>query len=163
MDIGSFLQRDDVLITVHATNKRQLLQELARVFAEKSGLPQQEIFQALSQRERLGSTGMGKGLAIPHARLPALTKAVSVFVRLPTPIAFDSLDDTPVDLVFGLIAPVAGHEAHLDALARISRQLRGDEVRERLRSAGTSESIYSLLTANDDIPLIQRNSSREQA
>jgi len=108
---------------------------------------QREIFETLLQRERLGSTGVGNGIAIPHGKLPNLGKLVGLFARLEKPIDFESLDGEPVDLVFLLLAPEAAGADHLKALARVARMLRDPDVVEKLRATRDAALMYNLLTA----------------
>ena len=118
---------------------------IAEIAARKLGLDAGEILDALTEREAAGSTGVGYGVAAPHARLDGLDGIRGVFVRLEQPVDFDSVDDTPVDLVFALFAPKDAVTDHLRALARVSRLMRQAELREQLRQARTTDAIYALL------------------
>lgn len=146
MDIVDLLAPEAVLPAVKAQGKKQLLQELADHAAKITGLPERRIFETLIQRERLGSTGMGQGIAIPHGRLAGLSKIVGVFARLDTPISYEAVDNQPVDLVFLLLAPDGSGGDHLKALARVSRLLRNHAACEKLRAASKPEVLYALLT-----------------
>lgn len=150
MDIASFLSADAVVATSAAGTKRQVLQEVARQAAKKTGLAEREVLCALVDRERLGSTAMGNGIAIPHARLGKLDKLHAIFVRLQSPVAFDAPDEQPVDLLFTLLAPADRHADHLRAMARVSRLLRDSHSCGKIRQAVTAEVIYNLLTAEDE-------------
>lgn len=131
---------------LEAKTKKQALQDLAHKAAELTGTDARAIFDSLLQRERLGSTGIGRGIAIPHARLPGLKRICSVFARLQAAIEFDSLDGEPVDLIFLLLAPEHAGADHLKALARISRLLRETATIEKLRAAKDRAALYAVLT-----------------
>jgi PTS system nitrogen regulatory IIA component len=146
MEITDLLVPEAVLPSIRAHSKKQLLQELATRAAHLTGLPERRIFEILFERERLGSTGMGQGIAIPHGRIAGLPRIVGLFARLETPIAYDAIDDQPVDLVFLLLAPEDAGADHLKALARVSRLLRNQATCERLRAANKPEVLYALLT-----------------
>jgi PTS system nitrogen regulatory IIA component len=146
MEIVDLLAPEAVLPTFKAQGKKQLLQEMAAHAAQLTGLPERRIFETLIERERLGSTGMGQGIAIPHGRLTGLLKITGVFARLETPIAYDAVDNQPVDLVFLLLAPDGAGADHLKALARVSRLLRNQATCEKLRAASKPEVLYALLT-----------------
>jgi PTS system nitrogen regulatory IIA component len=145
MNIGDLLDRASIAPRVSAASKRQALSVIAEIAARSFGLKAPEVFEALMEREAVGSTGVGQGTAIPHARLPGLGRLRGVFVRLDQPIAFDAVDDAPVDLVFALLAPPEASGEHLRALARISRGLRRAELREQLRKARGADAIHALL------------------
>ena len=146
MEISDLLAPEAVSASLNAQSKKQLLQELAERAAQITGLPERRIFETLIERERLGSTGMGQGIAIPHGRIAGLPKIVGLFARLETPIAYEAVDDQPVDLVFLLLAPEDAGADHLKALARVSRLLRNKQTCEKLRAASKREVLYSLLT-----------------
>src|SRR5512142_33043 len=146
MEITDLLAPEAVLSNLKAQGKKQLLQEMAERIAPISGLPERRIFETLIERERLGSTGMGQGIAIPHGRLSGLNKIVGMFARLETPIAYDAVDNQPVDLVFLLLAPEGAGADHLKALARVSRLLRNQSATEKLRAAKSPEALYAILT-----------------
>jgi PTS system nitrogen regulatory IIA component len=145
MDISGLLERDAVAARVSATTKRQALAVMADIAARRLGREPQEVLEALVEREQQGSTGVGQGVAVPHARLEGLDRMVGVFVKLENPVPFDAVDDRPVDLLFGLFAPKAAGVDHLRALARVSRLLRQGELREQLRQARTVDAVYALL------------------
>ena len=146
MDITDLLAPEAVIPSLRVHSKKQLLQELASRASGLAGLPERRIFETLFERERLGSTGMGQGIAIPHGRLAGLPRIVGLFARLETPIAYDAIDDQPVDLVFLLLAPEDAGADHLKALARVSRLLRNPVTCEKLRAANKPEVLYALLT-----------------
>lgn len=146
MEIVDLLVPEAVLPTLKTQGKKQLLQELSSHAAKLTGIPERRIFETLIERERLGSTGMGQGIAIPHGRIPGLTRIVGIFARLETPIGYDAVDNQPVDLVFLLLAPENSGADHLKALARVSRLLRNQSACERLRAASKAEVLYALLT-----------------
>jgi nitrogen PTS system EIIA component len=146
MELGDLLSPQAVFPSLRAKDKKQALQEMAQKAATLTGLDAREIFETLLQRERLGSTGVGRAIAIPHGRMPALTRIVSVFARLEEPIDFEALDDEPVELIFLLLAPEHAGADHLKALARISRLLREPLTIEKLKSAKDRAALYSVLT-----------------
>lgn len=147
MPLADFLAPNAVLPMLRASSKKQALQELAQQSGLLLGREQREIFETLLQRERLGSTGVGGGIAIPHGKLPKLDKLFGLFARLEKPIDFESLDGEPVDLVFLLLAPEAAGADHLKALARVARMLRDPEIVAKLRATRDAGAIYTLLTA----------------
>jgi PTS system nitrogen regulatory IIA component len=146
MEIVDLLTPSAVLPMLKAQGKKQLLQELAEHAARLTGIPERRIFETLVERERLGSTGMGQGIAIPHGRLAGLAKIIGIFARLEVPIGYDAVDNQPVDLVFLLLAPESSGADHLKALARVSRLLRNQSTCEKLRATSKSEVLYALLT-----------------
>ncbi len=145
MEIGDLLSRSAVAVKATAPSKRHLLHGLADLAAPVVGAPSQAIFEGLMEREALGSTGLGGGVAVPHARLAGVSRVTGVFVKLDQPVAFESVDDLPVDLIFGLFAPVDAGAEHLRALAAVSRLLRRADVRDRLRQARSADSLYAML------------------
>jgi nitrogen PTS system EIIA component len=146
MEITDLVTPDSVVPHLKAASKKQALQDLARHACSIAGVDERSIFDALLERERLGSTGVGLGIAIPHAKLSGLTELHGVFARADSPIDFDAIDEQPVDLVFLLLAPESAGADHLKALARVSRLLRNHDVCEKLRGAESAEAIYALLT-----------------
>jgi len=147
MPLSDLLVPKAVFPSLRANNKKQAIQELSAKAAELIGRDEREIFETLLQRERLGSTGVGNGVAIPHCKLPKLDKLVGLFARLTKPIDFEALDGEPVDLVFLLLAPEAAGADHLKALARIARLLRDDQIARKLRAARDADTVYAMLTA----------------
>ena len=137
---------ESVLACVKASGKKSLLAELAAKAAPLFKLDERRLFDRLLERERLGSTGIGGGIAIPHGRMPGLDKPVGLFARLGHPVDFDSIDERPVDTVFLLLAPEGAGADHLKALARVSRLVRAPQVSERLRTAHDGAAIYAILT-----------------
>ena len=146
MEIADLLAPEAVLASLKISGKKALLQEMAERAAKLTGLPERRIFETLIERERLGSTGMGQGIAIPHGRIAGLSKIVGLFARLDTAIGYEAVDDQPVDLVFMLLAPDAAGADHLKALARVSRLLRNQQACEKLRAATKPEALYAILT-----------------
>ncbi|MGD9741227.1 MAG: PTS IIA-like nitrogen regulatory protein PtsN [Dongiaceae bacterium] len=146
MEIAELLSPESVIPNLRATSKKQVLQELARRSAEATGLHERAIFDVLLERERLGTTGVGHGIAIPHGKLAELKKLFGLFARLEQPVDFDAIDEQPVDLIFLLLAPETAGADHLKALARVSRLLRDRAVCEKLRGANQPEALYALLT-----------------
>lgn len=152
MDIGELLVRDGIVLKSGASSKRQALHVLASAAAQALGQDEIRVFDALMEREALGSTGLGSGVAVPHARLSGLDSVKAVFVRLDTPVAYDSVDDRPVDLMFALFAPPKDGAEHLRALAAVSRALRSPELREQLRQARTEDAIHALFVRDANVP-----------
>ncbi len=146
MEIAELITLEGVVPNLRATSKKQALQDLARRAAEITGLAERAIFDVLIERERLGTTGVGNGIAIPHGKLASLNRIYGLFARLEKPVDFDSIDEQPVDLIFLLLAPESAGADHLKALARISRLLRDKAVCEKLRGTETAEGLYALLT-----------------
>ncbi len=134
-----------IIPALKAASKKQALQELSERAADLSGLPARDILDALIQRERLGSTGTGDGIAIPHAKLPKAQSIFGIFARASRPIDFESLDGAPVDLIFLLIAPESAGADHLKALARLARMLRDPTATAKLRAARDVDAIYAVL------------------
>ena len=149
MEITDLLTFERVISSLRAPSKKQALQELSRRAAEITGLHERAIFDVLLERERLGTTGVGSGIAIPHGKLSDLEELFGVFARLENPIDFDAVDEQPVDLIFLLLAPESAGADHLKALARISRLLRNRTVCERLRAATDQHSLFALLTGEN--------------
>jgi PTS system nitrogen regulatory IIA component len=145
MDIEDLLDRRAITPKVHAPNKRQALSLIAETAARLYGLEASDVLDALLARETLGSTGVGSGVAIPHARLAGLRRMRGVFMRLETPVEYDAVDGQPVDLLFALLAPPEAGADHLLALARVSRLLRQAELRKQLRLSKTPDAIHALL------------------
>jgi PTS system nitrogen regulatory IIA component len=146
MPLTDLLTPQAVMPALKVNSKKQALQELAARAAALCGRSDREVLDVLAQRERLGSTGIGNGIAIPHGKLPKLERLFGVFARLDRPIDFEALDGQPVDLLFLLLAPEAAGADHLKALARVARLLRDPEVARKLRESRDSEAIYAVLT-----------------
>jgi PTS system nitrogen regulatory IIA component len=146
MDMHDLVTPERIIPGLRATSKKQALQELARIAAQTVGLHEKAVFEVLLERERLGSTGVGNGVAIPHGKLPGLKRLYGFFARLGSPIDFEAVDDQPVDLIFLLLAPETAGADHLKALARISRLLRDKDTCEKLRGSDSGDALYALLT-----------------
>lgn len=146
MEIVNLLTPDGIVPNLHATSKKQALQELAKHAAEVTGLHERVVFDVLLERERLGTTGVGNGIAIPHGKLSGIDRLHGVFARLETGIDFEAIDERPVDLIFMLLAPENAGADHLKALARVSRLLRDTVICEKLRGSDKAEALYALLT-----------------
>lgn len=149
MNLGDLIGPEAVQPSLKAKDKKQLLAELAVCASSISGLQEREIFDVLLQRERLGSTGLGQGVAIPHGKMSGLQQIVGVFARLAEPVDFDSADGEPVDIVFLLLAPEGAGADHLKALARISRLLREGAAVQKLRSSRDVAALHAVLTQED--------------
>ena len=148
-DLSDLLLPETVLERLPVANKKALFQQLATVAASAYGLDAAAIVERLSAREKLGSTGFGAGVAVPHAKLPGLSHVVGVFAKLAQPIDFQAVDDLSVDIVFLLLSPVDAGAVHLRALARVSRRLRERGFVDKLRGAGSPDALYALLTADE--------------
>lgn len=148
MKIADILSSDAVLYNVKAKSKKQLLTELAEMAAKKTGLESAVVLDALIERERLGTTGIGMGVALPHTRLAKLKKIFCGFATS-EPVDFDSVDNKPVDLVFILLVPEEAGADHLKALARLSRLLRNEQTVASLRTAESAKDLYRLILEND--------------
>ena len=146
MNLSDIISADAVLPNLKAQSKKQLLQELSQHLGSDLAIDQRIIFETLLTREKLGSTGLGQGIAIPHGRLPSITKVHGLFAKLAVPVDFESVDGEPVDLVFVLLSPDHAGADHLTALARISRMLRAPATLAKLRGATTAEGLYAILT-----------------
>lgn len=147
MELSDLLTRDHVVAQLDAKSKKQALQELSNLAAAGCSVDAREIFETLLQRERLGSTGVGHGVAIPHGKFEKLDKLCGIFAKLDQPIDFDAMDNTPVDLIFLLLAPESAGADHLKALARIARTLRDPAIAAKLRGADNAEAIFAALNA----------------
>ena len=146
MPLLDFLDPRAVLPALRVNGKKQALQELASQAARLTGLPDSAIYEALLQRERLGSTGIGEGIAIPHGKLPSLTRIFGLIARLDKPVDFEALDDQPVDVLFLLLAPEGAGADHLKALARVARVLREPGLIERVRATRDATALYAIMT-----------------
>ena len=146
MMITDLVAPEAILPALKVNSKKQALQELAARAAELTGQSERAIFEVLLQREKLGTTAVGYGIAIPHGKLPKLDRIFGLFARLAKPIDFESLDDQPVDLIFLLLAPENAGADPLKALARIARVLREPGVAQRLRTATDADALYVLIT-----------------
>lgn len=151
MEIADLLIPRGVLAQLRVSNKRAVLQEIARRAGNMTGIAERRIYDVLAERERLGSTGIGRGLAVPHGKLPELTRLYGLFARLERPIPFEAIDDQPVDLVFALLAPADAGAEHLRALARVSRLLRNGAICQKLRGTDNADALYALLTDRSEI------------
>ena len=146
MELGDLIRPEAVIPALKAKTKKQALQELSEKAAKLTGVSARDILETLLQRERLGSTAVGRGIAIPHGRLPELKGIFSMFARLEQPIEFEAVDEEPVDLIFLLLAPEHAGADHLKALARISRLLREPHTSERLRASRDAGALHTILT-----------------
>ncbi|MBU0584526.1 MAG: PTS IIA-like nitrogen regulatory protein PtsN [Alphaproteobacteria bacterium] len=146
MDLSDLIEVPAIMPALKANSKKQLLQLLAERASAITGIPEREIFDTILQRERLGSTGVGNGIAIPHGKLGGVEQISGVFARLETPIDFEALDDQPVDLVFLLLAPEGAGADHLKALSRIARVLRDADTVAKVRGTRDATAIHALLS-----------------
>jgi PTS system nitrogen regulatory IIA component len=150
MELSEIVTEHAVLSCTGVKSKRQLFEILAKKAAELTNHPYEDILSALTEREELGSTGLGNGIAIPHGKLKGLDGVAAVFVRLDEPIEFDAVDDQPVDLVMMLLAPIGAGADHLKALSRVARMLRTEAVVEQLRHETDPARIHAVLIAPDE-------------
>jgi nitrogen PTS system EIIA component len=146
MELSEIIGVEAVRAPLKATSKKKLLQDLAEFAEQVYGLSSETVYTALLDREGLGPTGVGRGVAIPHARFEGVDHVVGLFVRLEKPVDFEAIDRQPVDLVFALLAPENAGAEHLKALARVSRTLRSESVCGKLRSTFDPSAIYAILT-----------------
>jgi len=146
MPLLDFLDPQAVLPALRVSGKKQVLQELASHAAKLTALPENAIYEALLQRERLGSTGIGEGVAIPHGKLAGLDRIFGMVARLEKPIDFEALDGQPVDVLFLLLAPEGAGADHLKALARVARVLREPGLIERVRATRDATALYAIMT-----------------
>jgi PTS system nitrogen regulatory IIA component len=150
-DLTDILTVDRIDATLNVANKKALFQQLGAAAARRTGLESRDIVNALSERERLGSTGFGSGVAIPHGKLEGLGGVFGFFARLNAPIDFQSVDKLPVDLVFLLLSPTDAGADHLKALARVSRTLRDRDTLAKLRGARSKDALFALLSGSETL------------
>jgi nitrogen PTS system EIIA component len=145
MSLTDLIAPNAVIPALKVTSKKQAIQEIAVKAAELTGHNERAIAEILLQREKLGSTGVGNGIAIPHGKLPKLNQLFGLFARLERPVDFESLDSQPVDLIFLLLAPETAGADHLKALARVARLLRDPDVAQKLRTSDDADALYAML------------------
>ena len=150
-DLSDILATDGVDGRLSVSNKKALFQQLAAAASRRTGMEARDIFNVLNERERLGSTGFGSGVAIPHGKLTGLDRVFGFFARLNSPIEFQSVDKLPVDLVFLLLSPTDAGADHLKALARVSRTLRDRQTLAKLRGARSKDAIFALLSGSETL------------
>ena len=146
MGLGDYLTLESIEHDMSARCKRDVLSQIASLAAKHTNVAAKDVEAALMAREKLGSTGVGHGVAIPHGKIEGLDRICALFVKLEQPLAFDALDDEPVDLVFVLLAPEEATAAHLKALAKVTRLLRDGNTRDALRGAETAEAMFAIVT-----------------
>ncbi|GFE64579.1 PTS sugar transporter subunit IIA [Litoreibacter roseus] len=146
MQISELLKPEAVKVVSSLSSKKRLFQEIAEIAEQAYGISQSRAFEALQDRENLGPTGVGKGVALPHARLEEIEDVIAVFIRAETPLDFDAADKQPVDLFFALLAPADSGISHLKALALVSRTMRDIETCAKLRANGVSSTLHTVLT-----------------
>lgn len=151
MNLSSLLYPATVRGNVSLDAKRALFPFVGEIASQALGLNATEVSEALLERERLGSTGFGRGIALPHAKLPDLNGVRGIFLQLAEPMEFASVDGLPVDLLFILLSPIDAGADHLKALAGVSRMLRNESFAERLRGAKSDEAIYAMLTDKETL------------
>jgi PTS system nitrogen regulatory IIA component len=147
MQVAEFLQPGDVVVDLAVSSKLRVLQLLSKRASETLGLSEHDVLEPLHAREKLGSTGVGEGVAIPHTKVAGLTRPFGMLARLNRPIDFEAVDEIPVDLVFMLLIPAAGGKDHLNLLAAVARQLRTPDVMLKLRQAVSARELYAAMTA----------------
>lgn len=145
MEMREFLAPGAVLPALRSAGKKQLLQQLSAAAAPLAGIDEKLILDTLVERERMGTTGFGGGVAVPHGRIAGLDRIVGLFARLETPVDFDAIDGRPVDLAFLLLSPAGGSADHLKALARVSRTFRDAALQEKLRGSSSADALYAML------------------
>ena len=145
MPLTDLVAPNAIIPALKVNNKKQALHELAGRAAALSGQNERAIFDILMQREKLGSTAVGNGIAIPHGKMPNLTRLFGLFARLDRPVDFEALDGLPVDLIFLLLAPEGAGADHLKALARVARLLRDSAIAHKLRASHDAEALYAVL------------------
>ncbi len=145
MPISSLLANDHVFTDVHVTSKKRLLEWIAEQAESQLKLPRKQVFSQLLERERLGSTGLGQGFAVPHARLEGLDRIHACFLKLDQPIPFDAADQAPVDLVFVLFVPQDSTEEHLQILAALARIFSQPEIADKIRNSRSREDIIDII------------------
>jgi nitrogen PTS system EIIA component len=150
MTINELLVPEGVIADLKATSKKQALQDLAKRAADVTGLHERTVFDVLMEREKLGTTGVGNGIAIPHGKLANLDRLYGLFARLPTPVDFQAIDERPVDLIFVLLAPESAGADHLKALAKVSRLLRDKATCDKLRGTDNAEALFAILTESQE-------------
>jgi PTS system nitrogen regulatory IIA component len=147
-----YLVEERIGCNVEATSKKRVLEQLGQRLAEAvPELNQDMVFDALLERERLGSTGLGKGIALPHARMPQITEALAAFVQLPTGIDFDAIDNQPVDLAFAMLVPLEATDEHLQLLAKLAQMFDEQDFCSALRQATTAHELYQLIQQREAI------------
>ncbi len=151
MELTEILQTDMVFLDLKSGSKKQILSEISAKIAQKINKEETEIFQLILEREKLGSTGVGRGVAIPHARVDGLEKIIGAFTRLDEPIEFDAVDDQPVDLIFMLLAPEKSGSNHLKALSTVSRTFRSRDFCEELHNYNNPQDIFDLLVKQSKV------------
>ncbi len=149
MDLSTLLAPQAVKVVSDVSSKKRLLQSISELAEQTVGVPAARIFESLQERESLGPTGVGNGIALPHTRLPGLDRVSGVFIRLERAIDFDAADRMPVDLVFALMAPIDSGVDHLKALALVSRTLRDAELCAKLRANADPAALYALMTESE--------------
>ncbi len=145
MKINNLISKETIIVNIEARNKKSLLEELSKVIAEKYQINATEVEDVIMERENLGSTGLGKGIAIPHGRIDSITSPIGLLVKLSSPIEFDAIDKEPVDIIFMLLAPISSGADHLNALGAVSEILRDASIVEKMRAATVVEEVSSLL------------------
>ncbi len=148
MELVDILSSDATLASLNISSKKRLLQEIAQVAEKVYDLPSKDVFNAMQERELLGPTGMGNGVAIPHARIAGTDTVKGLFLKLEKPIEYEAVDQQPVDMVFALLAPKGAGAEHLKALARVSRLLRNPDICQKLRSSDDASVLFTILTAD---------------
>ena len=153
LQLSSVLNRECTRSRVHCQSKKRALEIISELAAKQLSLPPQVVFEAILTREKMGSTGIGNGIAIPHGKLEEDTlRAVGVFVQLETPIAFDAIDNQPVDLLFALLVPADQTKPHLHTLSLVAKRLADQTICRRLRAAQSDEELYQIITDTEGTP-----------
>jgi PTS system nitrogen regulatory IIA component len=148
--LSQILSPDNVLLDIEVTSKKRALEQVALMFENNQGLERANVFDSLFARERLGSTGLGHGVAVPHGRIKNMKKPLAAFVRLATPVAFDAPDGQPVDILLVIVVPEEATQQHLDILAEVAQRLSNQSVIDALRTEQDALQVYDLLTARSE-------------
>ena len=151
MELYNLLHPDAVKVVAAASSKKRVLHDMAQLAANCYGMRTEVLLEALLDREKLGPTGVGQGVALPHARSTDVDKVCGVFILLESPVDFGSVDKLPVDIIFGLLAPENAGVDHLKALAIVSRTLRDNSICAKLRANPEPQTLYTILTENQNI------------
>ncbi|PTE08258.1 PTS sugar transporter subunit IIA [Mesorhizobium helmanticense] len=152
MKVAEFIRPESVVVDLAAKSKSRVLQIMSAKASEALGIEERPVLQALVDREKLGSTGIGEGIAIPHTRVAGVVHPFGMLARLSKAIDFEAVDDIPVDIVFLLLIPGESRKDHLNALACVARQLRSHEVLKKIRSATSADELYAAVVLQADSP-----------
>lgn len=148
--MNRLIDRSTIMLRLDATTKKDVLLAMSEKMAEQTGMHGRVVYDAIVEREKLGSTGVGKGVAVPHARLPGLDRVYAVFAQMAAPVAFDAVDASPVDLIFMILSPHESGADHLEALGMVSKSLRNTALCDQLRTASNAEAVFQMLSQTQE-------------